>query len=112
MVATFCWLLAAHFLADYPLQGSYLAATKGTNPPSLVAHAAIWTGTICAAAIVLGLHPGLVLALLLFASHAAIDWAKARKWTVFEDMGDMGALTLDQTFHVFQIIFFLATLPR
>ena len=71
-------LTVAHFLADYPLQGDFLARAKNRTAPipglpwwqALVAHSAIHAGAVL---LVLGLP---WLALAEFVAHAAIDDSK------------------------------------
>ena len=54
MIALFCKLIIGHFLADYPLQGDYLAKAKNHRSPvpgvpfyqALLAHAAIHAGAV------------------------------------------------------------------
>lgn len=41
------WLLFAHYVLDYPLQGDFLAKTKGENFYSLFAHSMIYSLGIC-----------------------------------------------------------------
>ena len=74
----FALLLAAHALADYPLQGDFLAKAKNHTAPlpgvpwyqALMAHSAIHGGFV-------GLITGsLLLGLAEFALHCAIDRAK------------------------------------
>jgi hypothetical protein len=36
-------MLGLHCLADYPLQGDFLAKFKGSNWIAMIAHCAIWT---------------------------------------------------------------------
>ena len=70
------WILLAHYVLDYPLQGDFLAQTKGKYWYSLLAHSMIY-----------GLGVSLVLKLLgvfviwkaiaLVASHLVIDYKKA-----------------------------------
>jgi hypothetical protein len=49
------WLLFAHFLADYPLQGEFLAMNKGKSRQVLFAHAMIWTGCLSIVLVLNGL---------------------------------------------------------
>jgi hypothetical protein len=66
-------LLVWHALADYPLQGDYLARMKNPNTPATAFDPPWW--------LFLGTHALLLtgslwLALAEFLAHAAIDWAK------------------------------------
>lgn len=86
-------LVFAHALADYPLQGQFLAEAKNHKAPldgvpwyqALVAHAAIHGGFV-------GLITGsLWLGVAEFAAHAIIDHAKCSKKISYN---------LDQALHV------------
>lgn len=84
----FALLIAGHFVADYPLQGDFLATAKVKGPLRvwhLFGHSAIQGGMV-------GLVTGsLILGLAETAVHMAIDEAKVRGWTTFGQ---------DQAFHV------------
>jgi hypothetical protein len=95
LAETFCLLLVAHAIADYPLQGEFLAKFK--NPAAgpfmgeviwpwiLGSHAAIHAGFV-------GVITGsLLLAAAEFVAHCAIDLAKCRGWFGFN---------ADQALHV------------
>lgn len=78
----FAWMLIAHAIADYPLQGDWLSRAK--NPTlSLVPGEAIWPGALASHA---GIHAGAVwlitgswaLALAELVAHAGLDYAKCR----------------------------------
>jgi hypothetical protein len=71
-------LIAGHALADYPLQGDFLAKAKNHTAPipgvpwyqALMAHSAIHAGFV-------GIITGsLLLAVLEFIAHTATDYAK------------------------------------
>lgn len=89
MIATTAALLiAAHFVADYPLQGDFLAKAKFDGPLRvwhLFGHSAIHGGAVL---LVTG---SLLLGLMETFAHMAIDEAKVRGWTSFEQ---------DQVFHI------------
>jgi hypothetical protein len=78
MIVLFLKLAVGHFLADYPLQGDFLAAAKNHRKPipgvpwyqPLAAHSAIQAGMVW---LVTG---KLWLAGVEFVLHAGIDWAK------------------------------------
>lgn len=92
------WL---HYLADYPLQGEFLAQCKGKYDYLLLCYAIIWAGTIC-----VGLHFIGILTLwkivFLLIGHFFIDRWKARK------DNKTNALTkdlwIDQALHFVQIL--------
>ncbi len=87
-------LLVGHALADYPLQGDFLAKAKNENAPipgvpwwqAMAAH-----GLIHAGAVFLVTH-SLILAVLEFATHVSVDRAKCRGLIGFN---------ADQAIHVF-----------
>jgi hypothetical protein len=78
----FCALLFAHCLADYPLQGDFLARAKNHKAPiagvpwpiALAAHAIIHAGFV---AIITG---SVVLGALEYVAHNIIDFAKSEGW--------------------------------
>lgn len=81
-------LIAAHWLADYPLQGQFLSEAKVKGPLRLyhlVAHAGIHGGAV---ALVTG---SVWLGIAEWLAHTAIDEAKVRGWTNF---------ATDQALHV------------
>lgn len=88
IVETFALLMAGHFVADYPLQGDFLANAKQKGPLRLwhlFGHAAIHGGAV-------GLITGsLALGLIETVVHVAIDEAKTRGFTTFAQ---------DQALHV------------
>ncbi len=105
MIANFFWLLFAHLLADYPLQGEFLANFKGKNPIVLLTHAGIWTGTITLALKLLGFHVGALVVVSLFVVHAIADVLKARDLLWYKRFNSLkGGLLIDQLIHVAQII--------
>jgi hypothetical protein len=72
------WLLFAHFLADYALQNTYQATAKGKDTYVMLAHCAIWTGTVALALAGLGLLAPWKVAMLLVGHYACDTW-KARR---------------------------------
>lgn len=81
-------LLAAHWVADYPLQGDFLAKAKQQGPLRLyhlIAHSGIHGGAV---ALVTG---SVWLGLAEWIAHTIIDELKARGWTSF---------ALDQVLHI------------
>lgn len=70
------WIILAHYIADYPLQGDFLAQTKGKYWYSLLAHSVIYGLTIALTLKLLGLFTiWKVIALII--SHVVIDYKKA-----------------------------------
>ncbi len=80
-IAMLFWLIVGHFLADYPLQGDFLATAKDRNSPvgaifwrhALTAHAVIHAGFVA-------LFTGsLLLAVFEAVMHALTDHLKCQK---------------------------------
>jgi hypothetical protein len=90
-------LFAGHALADYPLQGDFLARGKNQIAPlpgvpwyqCLFAHALIHAG------VVLAITQSVWLALAEFTIHAITDYAKCAGWF---GTGEK-AFNIDQTIH-------------
>lgn len=106
----FLTLIFAHLLADYPLQGEFLANMKGKNFIVLVSHAGIWTGCIAVAGHLLGFDINLVDVATLFFIHAFADYLKAANKLWYKKLSPLnGGLACDQLIHVLQIIIFILT---
>jgi hypothetical protein len=102
-------LIFAHLLADYPLQGEFLATMKGKNVIVLVSHAGIWTGLITTAAHLIGIEINILDIALLFVVHAVADYLKAKPVGIYRKLDSLkGGLLLDQTIHLAQILLLLA----
>lgn len=102
------WLLFAHLLADYPLQGEFLATMKGKNHIILLSHAGIWTGTICVALVLLGIPFTVWDVAFLFLVHSVADYMKAKPIGFYKRLNPLGwGLFIDQMIHVAQIAFVL-----
>jgi hypothetical protein len=90
---TYFYLLAAHALCDFPLQGDYLAKGKNHRAPlpgtpwgiCLAAHALIHGGAV---ALITG---SLWLGIAETVAHAGIDFIKCEGWIDY---------TLDQILHL------------
>ena len=95
------FLMLAHFIADFPLQGDFLANMKGKNAYLLFVHSFIWTGCICACLEYFGLFEWWKPAMLL-GFHMLVDQWKAMHQDKYQSL----RLTLwkDQAFHLLQII--------
>jgi len=89
------WVLFAHYLADYPLQGPFLAETKGKYFSSLLAHSIIYALTISLCFKILGVYT-VWKVLVLFITHMIIDYDKARNG----HKNPRVYLFIDQTLHV------------
>jgi len=88
------WLLVGHALADYPLQGPYLAQAKNRNSSlgrdgawrwALGCHAMIHGGAVALAT------GSVVLGVCETVAHAVIDFAKCEGWLSYDT---------DQALHV------------
>lgn len=85
MIELLLALIVAHFLADYPLQGDFLASAKtrvgreAMGAHALTAHAAIQGGVCGLAAALLG-HPWMLVLLIVAGTHWLIDLGKIRDW--------------------------------
>jgi hypothetical protein len=90
----FWWLLVAHAICDYPLQGDFLARGKNHKNPipgipwwqCLLAHSLIHGGAVAA------LTGNPVLGIFELGAHFGIDYLKSEGKTSFN---------LDQALHVF-----------
>ena len=91
------WVVLGHYICDYPLQGEFLANTKGQYWYSLLAHSVIY-----------GLGMALVLkflgafaiwkAIVLVVSHVIIDYKKATAKN--KDKALTSYLYIDQILHL------------
>jgi hypothetical protein len=90
MTNAFLWLLVGHFVADYPLQGSFIGQFKNRHAArdyagQGIAHAAIHAGTVAS------VTGSCWLGGAEFATHWVIDAAKCEGWT---------GINTDQALHV------------
>lgn len=105
----FLVLLFAHLLADYPLQGTFLATMKGKNNIVLATHAGIWTGTICTALWLMNIPVTPFDVAWLFLVHAVADYMKAKPVGFYKKLNPLGAgLAIDQLIHIAQIIILIS----
>lgn len=101
-------LLFAHLLADYPLQGDFLAKMKGENVIVLISHAGIWTGCIAIAGYLIGFDVNYIDVSLLFFVHAIADYLKANSKLWYKNLDALKCgLLSDQLIHVIQIVVFV-----
>ena len=70
------WVLLGHYILDYPLQGDFLANTKGKYFYSLLAHSIIYGLGMALIFKFLGVF-AVWKAIVLVASHIVIDYKKA-----------------------------------
>lgn len=80
------WYIVAHYLADFPLQGDFLARMKakvGTDPMgvhALTAHSVIQAGLAAMVTLLYG-YDWSVAFLVVFVTHWLIDFGKSwEKW--------------------------------
>ncbi len=97
MIESFLWLLLAHYIADYPLQGTFLATTKGKSWYSLLAHSVIYGLTISLCLKFLGAF-ALWKAVVLVTSHIIIDYRKAT--ATDKTKAETTYLYIDQALHI------------
>lgn len=79
MFQMFCMMIAAHALADYPLQGDFLARAKNHRAPII---GVPWYQALAAHAIIHGTFVGIIahsipLAMAETVAHAGIDYLKS-----------------------------------
>lgn len=92
--------LVLHAIADYPLQGDFLAKFKGSNWIAMIAHCLIWAGIIYFGLIYYKLDQWWSFPFLFF-GHMAIDkWKCSRDGNGKELTSD---LAIDQCLHFVQI---------
>ena len=96
MIKPILWIILAHYLADYPLQGSFLATTKGKYLYSLFAHCAIYSLFVAFCLDLMGLFAIWKVA-VLFISHMLIDYWKSHSDPV---KGAKEYLYIDQILHI------------
>jgi hypothetical protein len=97
-LALFFALAIGHAIADYPLQGKFLAMQKnrhfkladytGDTPPTLwvyclTAHSLVHSGTIWVIFACFGLPYAAAIAFIELVLHWIIDFAKCERWTNF-----------------------------
>lgn len=103
----------AHFLADYPLQGFFLAEWKSKSWYILFIHCFIWSGLVAVGLMVCGVYAPWKFVFLLV-GHFGIDAWKCRTWKTPEEkqpvlikwgpkITGMQAFMADQTLHAIQL---------
>ena len=106
------WLILAHLLGDFPLQGDFIAKYKGKSWYIMLVHCTIWTGLVCIPLAIFRqphfeVNPArwpLVISCLIL-THAAMDTFKCGNLVGDDGWWDRFLLYLDQTFHLLQITF-------
>lgn len=88
MINTFIFMVAIHFIADFPFQGDWLGTKKGKSWELMTYHCLIYSGTF----VVFG-GVETVYAAAIFVSHMVIDPLRAR-WHFIK------SIWLDQLLHI------------
>ena len=91
------WVLLAHYIADYPLQGDFLAQTKSKYWYSLLAHSIIYGLTIALCYKLIDVF-AIWKAIVLIGSHMIIDYKKATAKN--KDKALTTYLYIDQILHL------------
>ncbi|WP_428909687.1 DUF3307 domain-containing protein [Niallia sp. Krafla_26] len=105
---SFFILLFAHFMGDFPLQGSFLSTHKGKYPYLLFVHCFIWTGCIAAAGYLIGYTITFIDLGLLFSLHALADYLKAKPALFYKKADPLRTgLYIDQFIHILQLLLFM-----
>ncbi|KKM67724.1 hypothetical protein LCGC14_1468250 [marine sediment metagenome] len=94
----FVWLLFAHFLGDFSLQGKLMGEEKQKNCIILLIHCVIWSGCVCVALQYLDILTAWKYSFLFF-GHLVIDYWKIKKKKEPYDI----YFYLDQVFHIIQL---------
>lgn len=92
--------LFLHALADYPLQGDFLAKFKGSNWMAMIAHCLIWAGMIFSGLIFFEMDKSWHFPFLFF-GHMVIDKWKCSRSGNGKELGS--DLIIDQTLHFAQV---------
>ncbi len=106
-VSLFIQLLTAHLIADYPLQGEFLAQNKGNNLLLMITHCIIWAGlltTVISLNLKLSDSHFIGVFLMLGSIHYAIDVTKCFFSKLFPNQSLTVLLWIDQLLHVGQIV--------
>ena len=100
MLETIFIFLGLHALADYPLQGDFLAQFKGKNWIAMIAHCLIWSFFIFAGLMFFNLNQVWHIP-FLFIGHLLIDKWKCSRSGNGKELGS--DLLIDQLLHFVQI---------
>ena len=90
-------MLLAHYIADYPLQGEFLAQTKGKYWYSLFVHSMIYSLSVCLCFKLLGVFLIWKFIVLLI-SHLIIDYVKSNAKN--KEKALTSYLYVDQSLHI------------
>lgn len=106
MITLLLMLLFAHALADYPLQGDFLAKAKFGTIPGIPGWYALATHSLIHAGFVLWLTDSLVLFTVEFVAHYLIDTLKIKRHISF--MIDQFLHIACKVGYVFAVVYFNA----
>ena len=95
------WLLAGHFLGDFPFQSEWMVANKGTSWEINAYHAFVYASTIFVVAKIGGIELSTWAFFILFTSHFIIDPLKAR-WKIVKN------IWIDQLLHLLVLLFIIS----
>jgi len=90
-------VLLAHYIADYPLQGEFLAQTKGKYWYNLFVHSMIYSLSVCLCLKLLGVFVIWKFVVLLI-SHLIIDYIKSNAKN--KEKALTSYLYIDQSLHI------------
>lgn len=94
------WLVFAHFIGDWGLQTTFVAAYKLERWMIMLVHCMIWTACVCVAMEYSGVELCYWKIIYLFLGHAIIDYVKGNNWNL---------IYMDQFLHICQLfaVFYL-----
>ncbi|MBI2909398.1 MAG: DUF3307 domain-containing protein [Chloroflexi bacterium] len=93
------WIIFAHIMGDYVLQGPWIARNKARLWYVMLAHGAIWTGCICVTLQYLGILAWYKIPFLLF-GHVIMDTLKHQNGRGNSEVW----IRLDRTWHLLQCL--------
>ena len=101
MVTSIMFLLGAHYIADFPLQGDFVAQMKGKRLYILFAHVTIYASVVSAVLFYFGRYADWKFGVILV-THMLIDWWKSQQprddahWHLiyYDQAGHIGINTL------------------
>lgn len=103
-------LLMGHLVGDFLLQTNWMARYKTSRWDALLAHSAVYTVSVAAAAWLDGVVLGLVALALLLVSHAWLDRRTFERWWARRIGGVTRAedqwlvIVMDQVFHLLVLV--------
>jgi len=97
LIENILWILLAHYVADYPLQGDFLAQTKGKYWYSLFVHSVIYSLVLALTLKLLGVF-AIWKVVVLILSHIIIDYKKANAMN--KEKALTSYLYIDQSLHI------------